>query len=65
MSGFLQDSNGNKSSKRLAGFISLAALFVVVGISAWKGADMTAWAWPLVGLVGALFGAGVAERKGK
>jgi uncharacterized membrane protein len=62
VNGFLQDKNGNKSSKRLAGFIALGALFVVVGLSAWKGADMTAWSWPLVGLVGALFGSSVAER---
>lgn len=65
MNGFLQDKEGNRSSKRLAGFISLGGLFVVMGISAWNGGDMTAWAWPMVGLVAGLFGSGVAERKGK
>jgi len=50
------------SSKRIAGFISLAGLFIVVGVSAWRGSDMTAWAWPLVGLVGTLFGVSVLEK---
>jgi len=58
----LQDKQGNVSSKRIAGFISLAGLFIVVGVSAWRGSDMTAWAWPLVGLVGTLFGVSVLEK---
>jgi len=63
MNGFLQDSNGNKSSKRLAGFIALAGLFIILGVGVFRGSDLTPWAWPMVGLVAGLFGAGLAERK--
>jgi uncharacterized membrane protein len=64
MNGFLQDSNGNKSSKRLAGFICLTGLFIVMGITAFKGGNIAEFAWPLVSLIGILFGAGVVEKKG-
>lgn len=63
MNGYLQDKEGNKSSKRLAGFICLAGLFVVLGIVAFQGGEMKEFAWPMVTLIGALFGAGVAERR--
>jgi hypothetical protein len=63
MNGFLQDKEGNRSSKRLAGFICLSGLFIVLGIVAFQGGDMAEFAWPIVTLTGALFGAGVAERK--
>ena len=58
----LQDSNGNTSSKRVAGFISLAGLFGVLVIVAVNGGDMAEFAWPLVTLIGALFGAGALEK---
>lgn len=63
MNGFLQDKEGNKSSKRLAGFICLGGLFAVLGIVAFQGGEMKEFAWPLVTLIGALFGAGVLEKK--
>jgi hypothetical protein len=63
MNGFLHDKEGNKSSKRLAGFICLFGLFAVLAIVAYQGGNMSEFAWPLVTLTGALFGAGVMERK--
>ena len=60
--GFLQDSSGNKSSKRLAGFIVLSGLFIVMGIVGFKSGDLTAFVWPLDSLAGVLFGAGAVEK---
>jgi len=59
----LQDSTGNTSSKRVAGFICLAGLFGVLVIVAIQGGSMAEFAWPLVTLIGALFGACVLEKK--
>jgi hypothetical protein len=61
--GFLEDKEGNRSSKRLAGFVTLAGLFAVLAVVAIQGGDMSQFAWPLVTLAGALFGVGVLEKK--
>lgn len=61
--GYLQDREGNKSSKRLAGFITLFGLFAIITMQAITGIDLSGFAWPVALLAGALFGVSVAERK--
>lgn len=62
--GFLKDSAGNFSSKRLAGFITLIAGVAIAIYAIYKDPGQAgAVIWPVFGAATALFGAGVLEKK--
>ena len=60
----VQDVNGKKSSKRIAGFYCLIVFSVISVIAVIQAPEtITSLAWPWAITAGALFGVTVLERK--
>lgn len=63
--GFLNDADGDKSSKRLAGIGSLVAMLIIAGLAiALNRQGMEALLWPFAVYGGACLGVTVLEKKG-
>lgn len=62
--GLFQDSNGNLSSKRIAGFIMLAAAITLAALGVFRDSvHAVEMVWPFVTGAAAALGVGVLEKK--
>jgi hypothetical protein len=66
MNKLLEGKDGEKSSKRVAGFILVAGVLVIAGIGIWKDPSQASQIlWPLVSFGAVCFGATAVEKMGK
>lgn len=60
---FLQDNNGNFSSKRIAGFAGMAGLIFIAVVAVTKDPELAYNVmWPIATVTGACFSVTVMER---
>jgi hypothetical protein len=65
MNGLFQDTNGNISSKRVAGFIMLFCAVALAALGVFRDSTVAAeLVWPFVTGSAAALGIGVLEKKG-